>query len=45
MQPSTELTLESLVTLSSQDVEPYVMDWLVIADDDGEPAATQFQLA
>ena len=33
MEASTELTLESLVTLS-QDVEPYVMDWPVIADDD-----------
>ena len=38
MEASTELTLESLVTLS-QDVEPYVMDWPVIADDDEPEAA------
>lgn len=35
---AAELSLESLVTLS-QDVEAYVMDWPVIADDDGEPEA------
>ena len=38
MEASTELTLESLVT-HSQDVEPYVMDWPVIADDDEPEAA------
>ena len=44
MEAPAGLSLTDLVTLE-QDVEPYIMDWPVIADEDGEPEVSSLVIS